>query len=199
MDQNLLEVLRDEPLEKLAEGLEVLADRLTEHRRTHAGFVPLPIFPFCIGIGGIYPCVEIVVRVKNFFGFTVGYALKKRTTKEQGWVGKYQIAGTAGRQTDNPERIFQHLWNEIYGTNAPAISKKAKFIGVEIHDEIEERQAVCWTLVYQTDIKKSQLAYLSEGWKLFRQHELDGRVVDHHRHTLAWVASGKRQLFADLR
>ncbi|MDD4902425.1 MAG: hypothetical protein PHE24_04810 [Patescibacteria group bacterium] len=197
MEANFFQALKNSPLDQLGDVFKMLADKVFAHRRENKGYVPLAIFPYCVGIGGIYPCVEMIVEVRSLLGTPIGYALKKRSAEEQAWQGKYQIVGVAGRITDQPKNIFNRLTTEIFGQNKLAEYKKADFIGIEIHDE-PERQATCWTAVWKISIRKNQFPLLSGDWKIFNQFENDG-IIDHHRKTLGWAANPAREVFVDLR
>lgn len=195
----LLRAISNAPLEKLEDVFRILSRRVHTHRQANRGFVPREIFPFCIGIGGIYPCVEIVVKAHD--GKSLGFALKKRSGNEQGWKGKYQIVGAAVRTTDKPENVYNRVLAEIFGEGKqpPNLrqSKKLEFIGTEIHDE-PERQAVCLTLVWQIKMMKKDLAGLDGEWRFFKNPN-DKRIVNHHQKTLAWVSDENREIFVDLR
>jgi hypothetical protein len=196
MNTKLLRILEKTPVEKLGKILKILSDKINAHRKTHNGLVPLPIFPYCIGVAGLYPTVEMVVKVisKNK-GKAPLFAVKKRTDKEQGWGGKYHIIGTVGRRTDDPEIIFKRLVSELSGlvnANTPK-----KFVGIQIHAE-PERHAIAWTLVWMVKIKEEKISLLPPGWILVKNFN-DRRIIWQQRRTLKWVNDPKRKLFADLR
>ena len=94
--ETLLRAAEELPLEDLGDVLNVLAGRVQAHRAKNSGFVPREIFAACVALGGVYPCVEVIVQVYEGEHFR-GFAVKKRGGNEQGWEGEYQIVGQAAR------------------------------------------------------------------------------------------------------
>ncbi len=194
MDKNeLLKFVETTELKDLAEVFAILAKRTYEHRKNNNGFVPREIFASCIGLGGGYLCAEIVVEVEG-----KGYALKKRNnSNEESWENQYQIPGCAVRITDNQEKVFARLSDEIFGKEIIDLENQISYLGCEIHDE-PERLATCWTLMYKLTIQEKNLNQLSGEWKIFQNTD-NARIIDHHRNTLKWASNPNRPLFADLR
>jgi len=180
-------------LQELAPIFNHLAHRVYQHRRGNKGYVPLEIFASCIGIGGVYSCVEIVVETEGENG--KGYLLKRREKEEeQGWEGLYQIPGVAARITDNPAEIFARLASEIFGQKR---EMDLQYLGCEIHDE-PKRLATSWTLIYLLKIGWPEIEKLSGSWKFFADAD-DPLIIGHHQKTLKWASQPNRPLLADLR
>lgn len=189
--------IEDTPLDELGEVFEIIATRVFQHRQENRGFVPLEIFPYCVGIGGGYLCAEIVVIAEDGSGFY----LKKRVGEDElGWKGQFQIPGTSIRTTDNPEDVFERLSDEISSESGLRFNMyNAAFIGIETHNE-PERMATCWTAVWQIVIPKDLDSSFSGEWEFFSQDDLDNeKIIDHHRNTLKWAAKKTRDIFVDLR
>lgn len=139
MIKELLRSLSEMPLDDLAPIMELIAKKIELNRSANKGTVPLSIFPYCLSIGGVYPCVEIVPCVGKAF------ALKKRnaSTGEQGWDGLYHVPGVCARITDTPETIINRIITEMFGVETSAVpASSLTLIGVEMHHE-PERGAVC--------------------------------------------------------
>lgn len=200
MNQQLLQLVQEAPLSDLAPVFEILAERVYQHRKENNGYVPLQIFPFCVGIGGVYPCVEVIVYLDEPSRGARIFFKKREGTSEQGWEGQYQIPGVAGRITDSPADIFGRLAKELFGHDADAESlKNLNFVGIEIHDETE-RRATCWTLVYDLTVDYMSKRPVGGEWKLINMLSEDGTIIDHHRKTLEWYLTlQNRPLFVDLR
>ena len=172
------------PLQELGPLFEVLSEMVFGHRLENNGYVPLEIFPFCVGIGGVYPCVEVIVEANN------GFWLKKRAgDEEQGWKDQYQIPGQTARLADQPKDIFNRLAKEIFGDNTPDdFQDQLKFVGIEIHEEYDERRVTCWTAVWRTEVIDSMLF---GEWQWFNSENIkDESIVSHHKDTLKWFIEG---------
>lgn len=197
MDEAIRLYLRETPLDQLGEAFDILAERVYAHRGANRGFVPREIFAFCVCLGGVYPCVEVVIEVVDArTGDRIGYALKKRTGgSEEGWEGQFQIVGTACRMTDDQFSIRMRLASEIFGDEAPPLEQgRLTLLGNEIHDE-PERWAACWTAVYL--LKIDSLKGFVDEWQIFTDPD-DLSIIDHHRNTLKWAMDPQRPALARL-
>jgi hypothetical protein len=189
----VVDFLKKAPLEELAPICEVLAERFNAHRMETGGVVPLSLYPFVVGIGGIYVCYEVVIKTP------AGYALKMRDAGngEQGWHGQYHIPGVAWRpQGDTFEKVMGRLSREIYGDDAVSFSlNDLEFAGVVVHYQ-PERLTDCKTMMFLLPCDK-----VPKGdWKIFSGDELKNEtIVNHHRNTLAWISDKNRPVVADLR
>lgn len=182
--------LRTTPLEEIKEELEIIGQRLEAYRFGNDGFTPKAIFASCVGVGGTYPCYEVVIRVTD--GPVVkGFALKKREIADHGWHGQFHITGVSARRTDGRREILARLSKEIFGRVDRLDLTRLTFAGIELHNE-PERRAACHTVVFVLDIRGDGLGNLSGEWKTFETQQLDDfSILDHHRKTLRWVVSLK--------
>src|SRR3989344_6610376 len=137
-DDELLREINSKSLIDLEPILQILADRIYQHRISNNSLVPLNIFPYCITIGGISSVVELFVECFSVGKF-VGYALKKRSPDESGWAELYHTPGTVIRLRDSPEKIFKRLEKEVFGDKKPNYTKMPSKFGEEIHDELLRR------------------------------------------------------------
>lgn len=193
----LLEMFKSLSLVERADFLKNTAEKVHLWRQENNGYVPREIFASCVGIGGVYPCVEMVIEIATEKGDWGGYALKKRGGNEQDWEGQYQIVGVAGLSTDSPADIFKRIEEEIHGPGGYPVERVPIFVGVEIHNE-PERYATCWTLTYKLRVSRHEIKRFSGDWKIFT--DVDSlEIVDHHRKTLRWVMSASPNEFVDLR
>jgi hypothetical protein len=190
-------------LEELGPLCEALSKKVLEYRLGHNGFLPRPVFPHAVGIGGVYPCVEVVIRLVDATGKVLGYWLKKRAKQEQGWQDEFQIPGVTALITDSVDDIMGRLAKEVFGVNDPMLLVNRQLVGTEIHDELKERGAICWTTVFHLDVQEH--VRLPGDWKLIFASQVKlskGRlknVIRHHCQTLRWVHDPNRPDFVDLR
>ncbi|MDO8594548.1 MAG: hypothetical protein Q7R93_03465 [bacterium] len=199
VSSELLKWVQAAELKALGPLFHMLAQKVFMHRKANGGLVPPEIFPSCVGIGGVYPCVEVAIRVLGHGNNTVGYVLKKRGNAEQGWNGLYGIPGVSGLTIDSPSKMFSRLGTKIWGEKTDLFRRLA-FVGVEMHDEPERDGVTCWTMMYCMNIALSEQKELSGQWKLFLGVHLDDpSIVPHHRKTLAWIDNPDRPLLANLR
>ncbi len=186
---NLAKLVGEIPVDDLAPILEAITSTIWSHRVKHDGFVPLSIFPLCTGIGGIYPCVEILPQISDDF------ALKMRGAGEQGesWTNKYHIPGVCGRIVDTPEKIFGRLSQEIFGNIDNVSPSNLTPVGIIISNEITERAAICWSFIYTMKIRN--LSKLVGNWKLFKTGDDESEINLLHRRTLEWMRLGANKPF----
>lgn len=200
MNDALLKILEKTPLEELGPVFEILARRVYNHRKQNNGYVPLSIFPFCVGLGGVYPCVEIVV-IDSENGLPM---VKKRNSKsEHGYQNEFQVPGVTARITDGPIDVLNRAFRELFGLDLQfdyCDFPNLEMVGIEIHDE-PYRRATCWTLVYKYFLPSGLRKVLVGEWKYVHPPYDDPEVVDHHRATLSWACTPKdgRPFFVALR
>jgi len=181
----MLERLETADLASLAPVFGLLARRVRDHRLANNGYVPKEVFIHCLAIGGIYPCVELVIESR----FSGRIALKKRAPNED-FAGQFHIVGVAGRITDGPDEIFDRLSQEVWGKGNHLLSQdNAILTGVEIHDEPERGGVVCWTLVYSITVDDEDMSSFVGEWKWFDDPR-DPSIVAHQRETLSWHLGG---------
>lgn len=189
----IINFLETSSWEDIAPACEVLAKRMNAERSLANGLVPLSVYPFVVGISGIYVCYEVIVKTPQ------GYALKMRNkeTGEQGWNGQYHIPGVAWRpQGDSFLKVIGRLSREVYGEKATPFSlDELQFVGMVIHFQ-PERFTDCSTMMFLLFCDKAP-----EGdWKIFSGEEIKSEmIIDHHRNTLAWISDKNRPVVADLR
>ncbi len=193
-----LSFLREARLEQYGPILEIVAERIFKHRLENEGYIPGNLHRDSVGVGGVYPAVEIVVRLVDEQGVFQGYLLKMRETHDQGWQGEWHIPGTGGRMTDGSDEPFARLAGELFGKRDASLVAGAQPVGVEIHTEYRERKASCWTFVHTIDVRNP--SELDGEWQLYTPRQLDDpAIVDHHRNTLRWINDPSRPFLADLR
>lgn len=178
----------------LKKELAQMARALNQIRKKNNGLVSLDIFPLVLDIGGSYPAVEIIVRVKEEKG--VRFALKQRASGDHGWANLYHVVGTVVRKHDSPEKIFDRLSKELDMDRRTLVSRLKFFAPAFFFTQ--PRNASCLSTVYTLDVTLKKFKSLSGSWKLFRPVELSkGKIVGFHKKLLAH-ASKKRQLVLPL-
>lgn len=184
--------LRNTPLKDLGPEMEILAERCYRNRLANKGYVPLEIFEACIGIGGNYPCAQIIVEVVKD-GQHAGYALRQRDSGEIGteWAGMYHNVCTAVRMGETAEQVLARDFSDITGI-APAVND-LEYVGTNLQSE-PERLADAVTTIWKIKVKESDVSHFKGAWKVFTDLN-DPTIIDHMQAILKWAFDPDRPRF----
>ena len=189
----LAEYLRTTPLAQLQEAFAILADRCYRERVRNRGRVPKEIFESCIGIGGNYPCAQIIVEVVDASRKRIGYALRRRDSTESGveWQGQYHNVCTAVRMGETADDVFARDFSDIFGETPPL--EHLEDVGASLPSE-PERRADAVTTIWKIQILENEIPNLVGTWKLFTNWHHPS-VIDHMQAILDWASNPSRKRY----
>jgi len=196
MNKNeLRELLETTPLEELGPELDILAERCYQARVANKGRVPREIFESCVGIGGNYPCAQIIVEVIDDTGVHIGYALRQRDAGESGseWSGLYHNVCSAIRMGETEQDVLARNFADITGV-VPAVND-LEYVGTNLQSE-PERRADAVTTIWMIPMREADISTLNGTWKVFGDDELgDPSIIDHMQAILRWANDPNRDQF----
>lgn len=191
----LISTIETASWDDLVPAIKALAERVYGHRREHSGYVPLSVFEYLLGMGGISASVQIVDEVIDEGGNRLGFALKLREGNEVGWGGLYHSTCTTVRMTDHPDEALARDTRETFGEDR---EEQLEFLGNVINHETERRSS-CITLLYRRRVKLEDLKGFVGSWTVFSEEEIrarDPRIVNYNWDQLAYVMDEHRAPFA---
>ena len=93
--------------------MQSIAGELNYLRRLNQNKIPKDVFPIALDIGGAFPTIEVILKVKGVPNCASVFALKKREKEDQGWQNMYHLIGTVFRKHDTPELVHVRLAAEL--------------------------------------------------------------------------------------
>lgn len=186
MNESLLKILQDAPLDQLGDVVKIIAEKIHSHKAENHGFVPRDVFLPVLAIAGVYACADIVVIVQN----QSGVALKKRDNPNEAsseLANLYQIPGAICLFGDSAESVLSRTLEEIFGplddSQCLFWLSRLKLLGVEIHPE-PWRNCYCISITHELTV--DSLDDLIGTWEVFTDLD-DARIVGHQAGTLKWL------------
>lgn len=192
--QPLLQLAETASLEELEPLFAVLANRINTYRAVHKGSVPSAVFESLLGMAGVSVSVQIVNEVVDESDKRIGWALRKRTTDEVGWIGLYNNTCTVLRMTDTPTTALARDTQETFGT---ARDEDLEFLGNTLNYE-RERLEMCLTVMYRRRVSAQEVAGFIGEWKIFSDEQVlahDTAMVDYNWYQLQYAMDEHREKF----
>src|SRR3989344_1690011 len=171
--------------------MQSIAGELNYLRRLNQNKIPKDVFPIALDIGGAFPTIEVILKVKGVPNCASVFALKKREKEDQGWQNMYHLIGTVFRKHDTPELVHVRLAAEL------SLPVKKVVAGLRFYTPMlyygKPRNATGLSLLYTLTITARDFSNMDKGWRLFKDTEIKkAKIIEYHKRILDTVSTNKK-------